>query len=135
MYTYNPKKIEIALGTHRVTGIADDSFVTIEPNGDGVVKKVGCDGEVVRSVSPDDTYNVKIVVFQGSATNSWLEAQLKKDRDNGKGTFPVTIKDLIGTMVFNAKEAWVVRSAPRGFGKEAGSREWEIQTGSATIAE
>ena len=135
MFTYNPKKIEIALGTHRVTGIAEDSFVGIEPSGDGVTKKVGCDGEVVRSVSPDDTYSIKIVLMQGSPTNAWLEAQLKKDRDNGKGTFPVTIKDIIGTMVFNAKQAWVVKSAARSFGKEAGNREWEIHTGSATLSE
>ena len=53
--TYNPKEVTIALGNHIVAGYADDSFITIDPNGDGVTKKVGCDGEIVRSISPDDT--------------------------------------------------------------------------------
>ena len=48
--TYNPKEVTIALGNHIVVGYADDSFITIDPNGDGVTKKVGCDGEIVRSI-------------------------------------------------------------------------------------
>ena len=34
--TYNPKEVTIALGNHIVVGYADDSFITIDPNGDGV---------------------------------------------------------------------------------------------------
>ena len=71
--TYNPKEVTMALGNHIVTGYADDSFITIDPNGDGVTKKVGCDGEIVRSISPDDTYIVKITVLQTSDTNSFLQ--------------------------------------------------------------
>ena len=62
--TYNPKEVVISAGPHIVTGIADDSFVTIEANGDGITKKVGCDGEIVRAVSPDGTYKVKIALLQ-----------------------------------------------------------------------
>ena len=29
--TYNPKEVLIALGSHIVTGYAEDSFVSIEP--------------------------------------------------------------------------------------------------------
>ena len=39
--TYNPKEVVIACGSHIVTGIADDSFISIEANGDGITKKVG----------------------------------------------------------------------------------------------
>ena len=133
--TYNPKEVSIALGTHIVTGYADDSFVTIDPNGDGVTKKVGCDGEVVRSISPDATYIVKVVVLQQSDTNSFLQNRLSQDRKDGTGTFPVLIKDLKGGMVFSADVAWPVRSASRGYGKESANREWEIQTGEADLTE
>lgn len=133
--TYNPKEVTCALGTHIAAGYADDSFITIDPNGDGVTKKVGCDGEIVRSISPDDTYIVKLVVFQTSATNSFLESCLKQDRSTGNGMFPILIKDLKGGLVFSADAAWPVRSASRGFGKEAGNREWEIHTGSAILEE
>ena len=40
--TYNPKEVVVACGTHIVSGYADDSFISIEPNGDGITKKVGC---------------------------------------------------------------------------------------------
>ena len=61
--TYNPKEITISLGTHIVTGYGEDSFVTIEANTDGITKKVGCDGEVVRSISPDHTYNISLTLL------------------------------------------------------------------------
>ena len=48
--TYNPKEVIVTCGTHIVTGYADDSFISIEPNGDGITKKTGCDGEIARSI-------------------------------------------------------------------------------------
>ena len=39
--TYNPKEVIVTCGTHIVTGYADDSFISIEPNGDGITKKTG----------------------------------------------------------------------------------------------
>ena len=51
--TYNSRLVTVALGTHSVTGFADDSFITVEPLGDGVTSKSGCDGEVARAVDPN----------------------------------------------------------------------------------
>lgn len=133
--TYNPKEVVITLGVHIATGIADDSFVTIDPNGDGITKKVGCDGEVVRSISPDDTSIVKVVVFQTSPTNRFLNEMLKRDRKTGDGIFPVLIKDLKGGTKFSAQQAWVSKPPSRGYGKEAGTREWEIHTGKSNTDE
>lgn len=133
--TYNPKEVTVALGNHIVTGYADDSFITIEPSGDGITKKVGCDGEIVRSISPDDTYVVKLSVLQTSDTNSFLQERHIQDTKTGEGMFPILIKDLKGGMVFSAEAAWAVKSASRGFGKESSNREWEIQTGSGELTE
>lgn len=133
--TYNPKEVTAAFGSHIVTGYADDSFITIDPNADGVTKKVGCDGEIVRSVSPDDTYIVKISVLQTSATNSFLQGCVARDRKTGDGTFPIIIKDLKGGLVFSTDVAWCKGPASRGYGKEAGNREWEIHTGSGYLEE
>ena len=113
--TYNPKEVTIALGNHIVAGYADDSFITIDPNGDGVTKKVGCDGEIVRSISPDDTYIVKLTVLQTSETNSFLQNRFKQDRQTGDGMFPILIKDLKGGMVFSsdARQARIPRLRQR----------------------
>ena len=135
VHTYNPKEVTCALGTHYAQGYSEDSFISIDPSGDGVTKKVGCDGEVVRSISPDDTFVVKLSLQQTSATNAFLEERLKMDRKDGSGVFPILIKDLKGGLVFESNAAWPVRSASRAFGKEAGNREWEIHTGSGTLEE
>ena len=124
--TYNPKEVTIALGNHIVVGYADDSFITIDPNGDGVTKKVGCDG---------DTYIVKLTVLQTSETNSFLQNRFKQDRQIGDGMFPILIKDLKGGMVFSSDAAWPAKPASRGFGKESNNREWELHTGSGELTE
>ena len=133
--TYNPKEVTISLGPHIVTGYAEDSFVTIEPNTDGITKKVGCDGEVVRSISPDKTYNINLVLLMASDTCKWLQERLDQDRETGDGIFPILIKDLKGGMVFSSDSAWVVRAASRQFSREAPNREWQIATGEADLVE
>ena len=125
--TYNPKKVTMALGNHMVRGYAEDSFVTIEPVGEGVTSQSGADGEVVRSVDPDSRFTVKIVVQQTSSTNDFLKKMRKKDKKDGTGTFPLTVKDLMGNEVFSAEHAWVKNDASWGRGKAATDREWEIE--------
>lgn len=133
--TYNPKEVTISLGTHIVTGYAEDSFVTIDPNADGITKKVGCDGEIARSINPDGTFIVKIVVLQTSATNAFLQQKHALDKKTGDGMFPILIKDLKGGMVFSSEAAWPIGPASRGFGKEAGNREWTLHTGEGDLQE
>lgn len=133
--TYNPKEITISLGNHIVTGYADDSFVGIEASGDGVTKKVGCDGEINRSISPDNTYVIKLSLQQMSESNSFLQNKLAQDRKSGDGLFPVLIKDLKGGMVFSSDAAWAIKPAGRTFGKEVTNREWEIHTGEGELTE
>lgn len=132
---YNPKQVTVAAGSHIVTGFADDSFITIEPNGDGITKKVGCDGEIVRSVSPDGTYKVKIALLQTSGSNSFFSQKVDQDRDTGDGLFPLLIKDLKGGLVFSTEAAWCIKKAPVTRGKESNNREWEIETGEAALNE
>ena len=133
--TYNPKEVTISCGSHIVTGYADDSFITIEPNGDGITKKVGCDGEIARAVSPDNTYKVKIVLLQTSNSSSFFSKMADLDRDTGEGMFPILIKDLKGGQVFSTEAAWVVRKSPVNRGKDTNNREWELDTGDGSLTE
>lgn len=133
--TYNPKEVTIACGSHIVTGTADDSFISIEANGDGITKKVGCDGEIVRAVSPDSTYKLKITLLQTSSSNTYFSNMADLDRDTGDGMFPVLIKDLKGGLVFSSDAAWVTKKASVTRGKDSNNREWEIDTGDAVLTE
>ena len=133
--TYNPKEINIAFGSHIVTGYAEDSFVSIEPSGDGTTKKVGADGEVTRSISPDRTFSVKVTVDQMSESNSYFQEMYNRDQQTGDAIEPLMVQDMKGGMLFSADEAWVPKPSTRGLGKAAGTREWEIHTGPATLDE
>lgn len=133
--TYNPREVTISLGSHMVEGYAEDSFIQIEPNGDGITKKVGCDGEIVRSVSPDRTYNIRLSLLMSSASCKFLQDKFDEDVENGNALFSILIKDLKGGMVFSADACWVVRSAARQFGRDAPDREWELSTGEADLTE
>lgn len=135
MKTYNSRQVMIALGSHSVSGFADDSFVTIEQKGDGVTSKTGCDGEVSRAVDPNEQYTIKLVVQQMSATNKYLQGMYAKDKKSGDGIFSVLIKDITGGVKFSANDAWVVKQPSRVWGKDTNNREWEIETGPATYSE
>lgn len=133
--TYNPKEVTVAAGNHIVTGFADDSFISIEANGDGISKKVGCDGEIVRSVSPDNTYKIKISLLQTSDSNTFFSNKVDQDRDTGDGMFALLIKDLKGGLVFSTETAWCTKKASVTRGKESNNREWEIETGDSIFSE
>ena len=92
--TYNSRLVTVALGTHSVSGFADDSVISIEAVGDGVSSKSGCDGEVARAIDPNEQYSVKITLLQTSNTNAFLQAMYNTDKANGDGTFPVSYTHL-----------------------------------------
>ena len=133
VYTYNAKQIKIALGNHIVTGVAEDSFVQIEPNGDGTTLKVGCYGEVNRAITVNNTLNVKISLLQNSPTNQYLRDRYKKDQEDGTGWFPILIKDLMGNEKFSGSYAWVVNQAAWGRGKEPTNMEWDLVVADGVI--
>jgi hypothetical protein len=130
--TYDPKKVLLSIGSHAVSGYSDGTFVSIEASGDGITKKTGCDGEIVRSLDPDASAKVTITVLQTSPTVPWAQAQYDKDKANGEGTFPILVKDLKGGLIFAADAAWVIKPPNREFAKEATDRTIEIDTGEAT---
>jgi len=131
--TYDPKKVLIALGSHQVTGYGEGTFVSIEPNGDGVSSKTGCDGEKVRALDPDDSVTITLTLLQNSPTIGWAQTRYEMDKSTGEGFFPVLIQDLKGGLICSASHAWIVNSPNREFGKETSERELKIETGRATM--
>lgn len=124
--TYNPRKVTCVLGNHIVSGFADDSFITIEADGEGTSHVIGADGEVARSIDPSSVYKLKLSLLQNSRTNTFLKSMCDKDKKEGTGYFPVNVKDLIGNQKFFGSIAWVTKMATWSRGKQQGNREWEI---------
>lgn len=131
VFTYNCSKVKIALGSHAVTGYAEDSFVVIEPLDNGVTSKAGCDGEIVRSVDPNDRVSVKITLLQSSPTHRFLLNKYKQDKKDGMGAFPILINDLTGKEKVSADMAWVTKLPAKTNGKDSQNKEWVLETGQA----
>lgn len=131
LLTYNPLKVKIALGTHMVTGYAEDSFVVIEPLDEGVTSVAGCDGEIVRSVDPNERFSVKLTLLMGSPTHKYLMERYNRDKKDGSGIFPILIKDIAGQEKFSADKAWVAKLPGKTNGKKAQNKEWTLETGQA----
>ena len=124
--TYSPKKVTMAFGHHIVTVYADDSFINIEPGGDGTTHVTGADGEIARSLDPASVFKIKISLLQASASNEYLQNMYDKDHEDGSGMFSVNICDILGAQKFSGAQAWVTKPASWGRGKTQSNREWEI---------
>lgn len=129
MKTYDPKKIIIIFGARQLTGMSEDSIVSIAPNGDGLQTYVGADGDVARSLDPDATYEVTVSLNTTSNSNDYLSSMYNYDRETGDGIAPLLIKDLAGTTLFSAPEAWVANMPEASRGLTVDTQEWVFRTG------
>lgn len=124
--TYNSKKVTCALGSHIVTGFADDSFISLEESSDGVSVVSGADGELARSVDPSELFTLKLSLQQQSRSNQWLNKMYYADKKSESGTFSVNMKDLLGKDTFVADVAWVAKPPTVTKGKTQNNLEWTI---------
>ena len=128
VHVYSPKNIIAAFGSHMPSGWAEDSFITITEQGDGVTDTAGADGEVVVSISDDPRFEVKVVFSYGSATNNYLLNMYNRNKQvPGSGFFNILIRDLGDNPKFQASTAWVSKGAPIVYGKTASTQEWTIR--------
>lgn len=127
--TYDPKKNIIIYGGRQLTGFAEDDMITIKPLGDGMQIYSGADGEVGRSVDPNRTFEVKVSLAASSKSNDYLSECYNKDRRTGSYMLPLTIKDLSGSTLFFAKQAWVQNFPESKRGRKIDNQDWTFNTG------
>lgn len=127
--TYNPKKNIVIYGGRQLTGFAEDDMVEIKPLGDGMQIYSGADGEVARSIDPNQTYEITISLSTASKSNDYLSSCFNKDRATGNNMLPLIVKDLSGSTLFFAKQAWVQNFPDAKKGREVDSQEWVFNTG------
>lgn len=127
--TYNPKMLVIVYGSREVDGFAEDDMVIIKPLGEGTQIYSGADGSVGRSMDPNQTYEVTIALATTSKTNDYFSNVYNLDRSTGRGILPLTIKDLSGTTVFQANQAWITNFPEHKRGRKIEAQEWVFHTG------
>lgn len=125
--TYDPSQLVITFGPVLMSGYAD-ADVTVERNEDAFTLKVGLDGKGTRTKNANRSGKVTIPLMQSSLCNDLLSGIAQLDEKAGAGVYPLLVKDLSGRTLHAAQTAWIQKQPASAFGKEAGPREWILET-------
>lgn len=125
--TYDPTRIVLLLGGVPISGFAQGSMVKAEHNADAFKLTVGGDGSTVRSKSPDRSGKVTISLLQTSDSNATLSSLALLDETTSAGMTPLLIKDMNGSSLWVAAEAWVMKRPAGDFEEEAKDRTWTLE--------
>lgn len=129
--TFDPKKVVITFGPTIITDYAEGTFVKIARNGDAFEQQRGADGSVDRINKNALDATVTLTLKQTSPLNAILSGILLADQISNSGVFPLVVKDLGGSSLFTAAQAYIAKDPEAEFGDSLGSREWTFKTGPA----
>lgn len=124
--TYDPKAIAVSFAGKLISGFADGTMLTAERNDPIFSTVVGSAGEVARVRSRNQTGKIVLTLMQTSLSNAILTALAALDELSGLGQGPLLIKDLNGTTLLDAPNAWISKLPSVEFGKDLSNREWEL---------
>ncbi len=124
---YDPLKVIVTLGPILFVGFVEGSMITVSRDNETFTKRTGAGGDVTRVRSHDRSGRVTVRLMQSSLTNDDLSARHRQDELLGTQYAPLMVKDLNGTTLMTAPNAWVVKPADIELaGNEASDREWMI---------
>lgn len=110
-------------------GFADGDMVTIVPESDAFITKVGATGAVTRIKTNNKLCTITLRLMQASIYNTILSAlhQLDILVPNGAGVGPTIIKDLSGTSLYFFSKSWIAKAPDVTRGMDDNAMEWKIQ--------
>lgn len=123
---YHPDKVILSFKHVLITGYANDTFISVERTEDGFSEYVGTLGDVCRTRNLNRTGTVTLTLMMSAPSNDLLTAIALHDEQTGYGTGPLLLKDLNGTTVCSASQAWIRKLPTIERGKEAGTIQWVI---------
>lgn len=127
--TYDPQTIIATFAGLPIVGFADGTMIKVERTEDSFKTYVGSKGEVSRSRSRNKSGFIEFTLAQTSPSNDFLAGMLAQDELLGTGIAPTLVKDITGTSLHMAPEAWVEKPPGAEYGKEIAGRVWRIATG------
>lgn len=131
---YNPKLVAANWNLIPFDGAMDGEFYTLEYDEDAVTKHVGSQGDVTAVVNANAGASFTAILIPGSPTNNKLSALVANAR---RGTLPTgvfTLKDLNGTTLITAKDAWIKKWPKLGYAKDLSPREWVIDLAEVQVS-
>lgn len=127
--TLDPADINVVLGTHRVSGYAAGTFVSVTYDVDSFAKLVGIDGEGVYVKSANRGAVATLTLIQTARSNLVLSALLAADQNTPGGLmFPFSIREQGGTTLFQAARARLTRLPDVNYSDAGETRAWAVTT-------
>lgn len=129
---FNPDLVTVGLGSIIARQFVRGSHIRLEWDEDHFIKVAGVKS-VVRVQVHIETARCTINLAPNSPTNDQLSALLKANKRGTSGAVPFFLKDINGTTLITAPNAWVVKPASyESAGDDAPGREWMIDMDEAT---
>lgn len=131
--TFSPEAVTVVISTgdinHIVSGYAEGTMISLEPNSQRSTPYYGAQGTASRAMNPVRAYTMTVTLAQTSHSNDVLNYILENDQRNWDGTFVCTVKDASGTTIYNDEFAYITDEPTVSFsgGGSIESREWMIE--------
>ena len=126
--TYDPKAVAMVFDGQIIDGFADGTFVEVERNSDTWTLQMGADGDATRSKSNDRSGQIRFTLRQNAPANAVLSAAAQRDELNNTGLTSSTVVDANSGDIHSAPTSWVKKPAAAPYAKEAGDRQWIVET-------
>lgn len=123
-HVFDPAQIIATFNGRLIVGYAEGSFIEAERDEDAWTAKAGATGDVVRVRNRNRMGTVKIVIMSESPSNDDLSLFAVEDELAGAGAGELMIKNLNGSTLLHASDAWVKKLPSVKFDKDATTREW-----------
>lgn len=133
--THSLKDWTLIVGNVPISGFSENDAFTFEPNSAEAWQLiVGADGEPVRSRIINDAGRLRIMILDVSASNDVLQAAKRLDEQTGLGQFPVMVNHNRSATKIVGAMCWVANNLPVAVARNAGSREWHIDSGNWKVS-
>lgn len=131
--TYDPAYVVASFLGIPLSGYADGTFIAVERNTESFTLMVGAGGEAARARSRNSSGKITFTLLATSPVNDLLSAVWQADELSGAGVGPCFVKDVGGTTLCLANNAWIQKVPKIEYGKEVGTREWVLECESISI--
>lgn len=131
---YASKDVKVAWVGVPLKGLADGTFISFNYNSDVTNEKVGADGSVEISMSPDKTGTCTLTVLQESPANLILGAVLAAMKNGQFFQGSLTVTDPSGSVLAFMRSAHIKTGPTVNLGIETENREWTFFIEDLTFA-
>lgn len=131
--SYSPEDVIILISndrfSHRVSGVADGTFISFERGVPRATLAVGGDLHAARVLRRNKSGTLNLTLMQSAESNDVFSelARLDEEAHDNTWLFSVQIKDLQGRSVFFAPQAFIGNDPTISFGTDLENREWTIE--------